>query len=321
MTAFSTSDTPEKLNRATRLFAVLELTLAGAFWGLGFTATVWALRGMGPLAITGWRFAAAGVFGLLISAPLRLVRREAEAAQGSANQFWLAAIPGLLISLTLIFQTWGLVYTTATKGAFITTLYVLLVPVLERFILRRKLPRFHLAYVCLSLVGVAFICDLQALFTNDASDVRSRLNFGDLLTLGCAVTATLHILWFGAIAGKIGSSFRFNVYQSFWAAVLPLSMSLVFEPWPKPSFEDLSAVGMILLTFGSTLIAFALQVRAQKKIPPSLASLLFLLESPFSALFALVFLNEVLSFSQWIGAVIILIAAALSSVAMRPARE
>lgn len=332
MVSSSPSKRLENLSPQTRLLAVLELTLAGAFWGFGFTATVWALRGMGPLSVTGWRFAAASLVGLILGALGTFIRGERSKSVPSAtrsdvshrklpNQFWLAALPGGLISFTLLFQTWGLVYTTATKSAFITTLYVLLVPVFERFILRRRLPRYHLVYVCLAMIGVALICDLEALFTNAISEERSRLNFGDLLTLACAITATLHILLFGAISEKIGSAFRFNTYQSFWAALLPLSMSFLFEPRPQLSFSDFSLVGILSLTFGSTLIAFALQVRAQKRIAPSLASLLFLLESPFSALFTFVFLNEVLNPTQWIGAMIILVSAALCALGTRRSRS
>jgi drug/metabolite transporter (DMT)-like permease len=312
-----------RLNQQTS--AIIELTIAGALWGFGFIAAIWALRGMGPLSITGWRFALAAVFGLGISFFIPSLRSSLT----DWKQFKLAFIPGLLISATLCLQTWGLQYTTATKSAFITTLYVLMVPLLERFLLKRRLPRFHLVYVAIALIGVALICDLQSIWLEspnldhlNAKDLaKNRLNVGDLVTFFCAIAATLHILWFGVIAKKIGSSFTFNNFQSVWAGFLPLTFSILLEPTPRPSFADFSMIGLLALAFGSTLIAFSLQVRAQKHISPSLVSLLFLLESPFSALFAIAFLGEGLRAIQWAGAGLILSAAAMSSIFTTEAKD
>lgn len=293
--------------------AILELSLAAAFWGFGFIAAVWALRGMGPLAATGWRFALAAIVGVGI-----MLARPGLRKSFSWEQFRLAAIPGLLISFTLVTQTWGLKYTTATKSGFITTLYVLIVPLLEGVLLKRKVPRLHFLFVAFALLGVALICDLPRELSgggafNAESPAAQRLNFGDALTLLCSVAASLHILYFGYIYKRIGSSFAFNNYQSIWAGVIPLALSFVLEPWPRLSFDNSSLQGLLMLAFGSTLIAFALQVRAQKDIAPSLASLLFLLESPFATVFAIYFLAETMHTAQWAGAGLIMIAAILST--------
>lgn len=294
--------------------AGLELTFAGMLWGFGFIAAIWALRGMGPLAITGWRFAIAAVVGIGITSSLKSVR-----AQMTRDQFFLAMIPGLFLSLSLVFQTFALKYTTATKSGFITTLYVLFVPLLERLWFKRRLPKRHYFYVFLALVGVALICDLPGEFSGQAGN--GGANFGDFLTLLCAIAASFQILWFGKIAPRITSSFSFNNFQSVWAGIIPLLLSFVIEPWPSPSFADNSIWGLASLAFGSTLIAFALQVRAQKTISPSVASLLFLLESPFATLFAIYFLDERLRTIQWFGAGLILISAGLATVFSKEAAE
>jgi drug/metabolite transporter (DMT)-like permease len=291
--------------------AVLELAFAGALWGFGFIAAVWALRSMGPMAITGWRFTVAAVIGFTI-----VGLRPSLRSHLTREQFWLACVPGMLICATLVFQTWGLRYTTATKSSFITTLYVLIVPVLERLWLKRHVPRMHYLFVIIALIGVALICDLAGEFTGgiNGTDPRLRWNFGDLLTLICSFAASVHIIWFGRINQKIGDSFVFNNFQSLWACAIPLVASFALEPAPTPNLSDLSMIGFLMLAIGSTLIAFALQVRAQKVISPSLASLLFLLESPFATLFAIYFLGESLRTGQWVGAGLILAAAGLSTV-------
>lgn len=295
--------------------AIVELVIAASFWGFGFIAAIWALEAMGPLGVTGWRFFYAAAIGLAIILPIRRLRREI-----TWRQFWLAGLPGSLLSLTIVLQTWGLRYTTATKSGFITCLYVLMVPLLERLLLKRKLHRWHYAYVLVALAGVALIGDIGLFF---GSDGTPEINFGDLLTLFCALAASFQILSFGFIADRIGHSFVFNVLQAAWAGAIPLLLALLYEPNSGPSSAlpfGASLVGKPLwglaaLVFGSTLIGFGLQVRAQKFLRPSVASLLFLLESPFATLFAIYFLGESLRTEQWAGAGLILVAAAASSFA------
>lgn len=296
----------------SRTQAALELVLADLFWGFGFVATVWAMRAMGPLTLTGWRFALAALVGIAIIFIAPGLR-----AQLSLEQFRLAAIPGFLISATLVFQAWGLRYTTATKSGLITTLYVVLVPLGEWLWLKKRPPKTHFFYVILAFVGMWLICGL-GLGSKAHIETETKglaLNIGDLLTFCCAVTASLHILWLARIQRKIRSSFVFNSFQSTWAASVPLLLAMLIERQPIsiPSFSDNSLTGFLSLVFGSTLIAFALQVRAQKVLSPSLASLLFLLEAPITCITAFFFLAESLGPLQWLGAICILIAAILST--------
>lgn len=303
--------------------AVTELVLAGMFWGLGFIATIWSLRDAGPLAISGWRFVLAGLFGVLTARKFIFTK--------TARQFMKAAwLPGSLIAATIVFQTWGLLYTTATKSGFLTCLYVLIVPLLEPLVIGVKLTRKLLICSLVALVGVGLMCGL---FTMTELDEKSRFNIGDILTIICAFAASAHIFAISNVHEKLGTDFNgynFNIAQSFGAGLPTLALALAIEPgtlaMPVRLFETarsglsyLPLLGFLSLTFGSTLIGFALQVRAQRVLSPSTASLLFLLESPFAALFALIFLGEKMDLSQMIGGLLILSAVAYSSLsAIRP---
>lgn len=274
--------------------AVAQMVLAASLWGMGFTATVWALRDMGPLWLNVLRFSLACAVGLLVVVLVPHYRREL-----TLENIKLSFLPGLFLAGTLLFQTWGQKYTTATKSSFITCLYVLFVPVLDRLVLKRDLPRSHGLFVLLALVGTAFICELHA----------GEWNFGDLLTFICALVASLQIFWLGVIAKKIQSAFVFNVLQSLWCLLIPLALAPLLEPMPQiGGLAGMTVVGLCLLAFGSTIAAFGLQVAAQKELSPSVASLLCLLESPFATLFAIYFLSEALSGGQWLGAAMIMAA-------------
>lgn len=283
--------------------AVLELVLAAALWGFGFIATAWALREMGPVTLTGARMFLAFIIGTVISLTSPNLRQHL-----NKNQFKLAFWPGVFLCITMFLQSWGLKFTTVTKSGFITTLYVLIVPMLERVMLKRRTPKNHMVYVGIALVGVALICHLG----QTPANAKSAWNIGDWITLGCAIAASFQIVWFGKIQNDIQSSFVFNTLQTFWTGVLPFALMFAVETVPT-HLTTLPLAGLIELIIGSTMIAFSLQVRAQKKISPSVSSLVYLLESPFAAIFSFFILNETPDWQTLVGAAIIL-AALIASV-------
>ena len=284
-----------------------ELIFAASIWGFGFIATIWALTGMGPVWLSSLRFLGATVPVLPILYLMRSTR-----AQMTRASLWAAFFPGLFLTLTLVLQTWGLRFTTATKSSFITTLYVVFVPVVERFVFGRSMTAIQVGSVVVALAGTAMIAQLHGF---------ADLNLGDLLTFLCAIAATFHILAVGHYGRKVRSSIVFNTYQSLWAGLLPLGLAIAIEPLPHDFFGTKPFAGFLILAIGSTFLAFLLQIRAQKLLSPSVASMLFLLESPFAACFAYFLLGERLNASQWLGAALIVAAVVASSLeeARKPA--
>ncbi len=278
--------------------AVGELTFASALWGFGFIAAVWGLQSLGYFSLTATRFGIS-----FIAASLWACSTQAKKDYFNREQALLAFGPGLFLSLTLILQTWGLAYTTATRSGFITCLYILFVPVIEAIVLKRALSKWHFVFVFLALAGTALICDIHG----------EGWNKGDFITLLCAFTASAQIAIFGVIGKRIGSPVAFNAWQSFWAFLLPAALALSFDKIPQSPFTTHALIGIAALGIGSSTFAFMLQVRAQKIISPSTASMIFLLESPFALLFSILFLHEHLKIGQWLGAAIVLFAVWLST--------
>lgn len=279
----------------TRRRAVGELVFAGSLWGFGFVASRWALTGVGPFWTTALRFAIA--FGLAV--PLLLANRALR-AQAGRDQLQLTAAPGLLLGATLILQIYGLQYTTVTRAAFITTLYIIFVPLLERPFFGRKIPWLHIVWVVLALVGAGLICQVES----------GDWNRGDWIVLGCAITSAVHILWLEAVAPRMTSSFVFNSYQSLWAGALAIACAVIGEGLPVGPVPERAWLGLFILGFGVQFIAFLIQVRTQRVLSPSVVSMLFLLESPFASLWAYFAFGETLTVWQWLGAVLILAPAA-----------
>ena len=97
--------------------------IAGALWGFGFIATVWAMTAFTPVEVLVYRFTVAVVVGEIIY----LIARGP--TRCSVKEELMRAFPaGFLLSGLMIMQTIGLKYTNATKSSFITSLYVIFVP-------------------------------------------------------------------------------------------------------------------------------------------------------------------------------------------------
>jgi drug/metabolite transporter (DMT)-like permease len=276
--------------------AVVELLFAALLWGLGFICVRYSMEALSPLWLTSLRFSLA----VLIALPLLLIPKFRKSL--SKADFFMAIVPGLAISSTLIFQTFGLKHTLVSKSAFITTLYVVFVPLLERVWLKNQVPPKHWLSVFISLLGAAFLADLS----------WDGWNFGDTLTLICAALSAIQIVELHRIAKRVNSAFALNTFQFLWGIVLPLPLALAMEPWPQFPWATSSWVAFIFLSLFCTQLAFFIQVRTQKIIPSSTISMLFLLESPIAAGFAAVIFGERLSGLQWAGAILILFAAILA---------
>lgn len=287
--------------RLTKRQAILELTFAGVLWGFGFVATAWALRAFSPVETLVLRFTVATLAGELLYFAFRGPNFT------TLREELVRSLPaGLLLGGMLLLQTIGLQYTTATKSGFLTSLYVILVPLFSAWFLRKSNHWRNYALAFLALVGTFVLMDAQL----------TDFNKGDLWTLGCSIFAAFHILYIGHVSGRVGNAFRFNNLQSLWCllALIPLLTlpTATNQPSPVPDTPNwLPWAGVLCLGLGSSVIAFSLQIRSQKILSDATASMLFLLESPFAALFGFLILSERLTLFQSGGALLILAASLL----------
>jgi len=272
--------------------AFLEAMMASAFWGFGFTATIWSLQAFTLSQILFLRFLFVGLLGL----GWALIQRRLNLKKFLSFTF----VPALFLVLELVFQIWGMQYTFATNAGFLTVTYILMVPLLEKILWRRSIPRSHWLWVTLALIGVLVMLGPQDL----------GMRWGDGLMLISALGASLHMISIDHLGKSENNLFFTNTMQSLWGAVFLLPVILLkHEPWVW-SFALKPWLGLASLTFGSTLLAFYFQMRAQRTLSPSISSLLFLVESPISAAFGFLLLGEHMKPLQWAGCGLILVAAA-----------
>lgn len=291
--------TPSQRHRATQ-----ELVFAGALWGFGFVAARWALTDFTAPETLLLRFFIAFMIG---EALRHLFFKPTKNTEQEKINLWLPMGGGFFLGGMLLLQTIGLQYTTATKSGFITTLYVLLVPLIQHLFFRIKISPWLYVYIAGGLAGTWLLIGGEV----------HEFNQGDLWTLACSFLGAGHILFIGWASPQIKDSFKFNNLQSLFCLLLILPFYLFQKDSPPSEIfarspNDLALLGICFLGIGSNLVAFLIQVRAQKVLPPVIASMLFLLESPFAFLFGWLLLDEQLSKKGALGAGLIMVSAILT---------
>ncbi len=280
-----------------RLKADLTLLMVSMIWGSAFVAQRVAGQ-MGSVYIfNGARYllAALVVFPLAV----RARRIENPPAKISSGQVKWILIAGILLFLGSALQQAGMVYTTAGNAGFITSLYVVLVPIALFFVWREKPHWMSIAAVGLAGAG-AFL-----LSTGGRFEVRA----GDVLELIGALFWTFHVIVLGKFASKF-EPLSFSVGQLFVCAILNLLVGSFVEPMMSFNGQLIFAIAYTALF--SLALCYTLQVWAQRHTPPADAALILSLESVFSVLSGWLILNEKLMLIQIFGCVLIFVAVVLS---------
>lgn len=283
----------------SRALASAELFLATLFWGCGFIATARALEGLTPLWIAVFRFTLAVVVLGIVGLCVKRLRAQLRASMRSFPKLWL---PGFALASTLTLQAWAQTYTTVGRAGFLLSLYVVFIPVLERFWLKRPLPKRHLLWVGVALSGAALICELNAFF-------ETGFNVGDLLMVGSAFAAAVQISSISKAVERVPSAYLVNAFQGCWAWAFSLILALLFDRLPYLGLVSARAwQGVLFLGFFSSVIAFGLQIRAQKRLSAATASMIYLLESPIAMFLGVWVMDESVSAVQIAGAALMMAA-------------
>lgn len=291
------------------LYSDALLVLTAAIWGFAFVAQRVGMDDLGPFAFNAVRY----LIGALVLLPLIRWRRKAAAAAFTQDvgttgspvrpkglrRFLPFAVCGSVMFLGATLQQLGLVTTTAGNAAFVTSLYVVIVPLLGSLFGRVNHVKNYLA----ALVSVAglYIITVGGGFT---------VAPGDLLVLAGSFFWAAHILVIDHFAPKV-DSVELSAGQFAVCGALSFVAALLFEPKP---FEGILSAAVPLLYGGlfSCGVAFTLQIVAQRSAPPAHASILLAFEGLFGAIGGVLLLGEPATLRLFAGGGLMLIAAIYS---------
>ena len=287
-----------------RLKADVTLGLVALIWGATFVVVQNALADSSALVFVFLRMLLATVLLALFAG-----RRREPRAPGLA---WAGTIIGFFLCTGFVLQTAGLLYTTPAKSAFITSMYVVFVPILQVVLFRRLLRPAVLLGAAAAMLGLYFLSMPAGEFA---------FHRGDLLTLGCAFAFAGHIISVGHYAPRHSASaltvWQVGACMVFALVALPAAHLSGVEPF------RLAVTPKLLLALGitgalGTALAFFLQTWAQRFTTSAHTAVLFSLEPVFAALTSYFLVGEVLGARGLLGGGLILagvLAAALSGTA------
>lgn len=219
------------------------------------------------------------------------------------NRDWLVSLPtGVILAAIFFFEVYGVSQTSASNAAFLISLNVIFTLLLETLTGRRK-P--HQALVWLSLfstVGVLMLTYNQGF--------KITFNEGDMYILcAAALRAVMVIMTKNLTHGKHLTNTALTCIQSLVVALSACLISVISHEPTQPLFPQALEFWLTtsFLVLFCTLFAFYAQNYAVRKISPTKASLLMGSEPLFGAMFSLLWLNDVLTSIQWLGAAILLI--------------
>ncbi len=276
-----------------RLRADLALIGVAFIWGISFVIAKRALPDIPVPLYLSLRFT-------LATAVMALLYRR-QIAAGFTREQWLAGMAtGILLIGGFLLQTAGLAYTTPAKNAFLTGIYIVLVPFFSSLVYRSTPKLFEILGVVAATAGMYFLSVTGGSF---------HIALGDSLTIACAVVYALHIMTLGYFAPRTGyvsisllqvSTACLMAWVSYGVWTLGTNLPTTVRWTP----EVLTAI--VVGGLFCTALAFTIQSWAQQFTTATRAALLMSLELVFAWIASYLFEGEVLSMRSATGAMLIM---------------
>ncbi len=279
------------------IFGDIGLLVVTIVWGLGFVGTDIALETATTLQITALRFIVATILlSLIFFKQLKKINKDI---------LLRGCVLGFLLFIAFYFQTEGMKYTTPSKNAFITTTNIIFVPFLSFVLLKTKIDKYSIIGAGLSFIGITFLT---------INDKLTGFNYGDFLTLICAVMFAMQIIYTGLFAKSTEEPILLAIVQLAVTAILSTLAYLIFDNAPISNISTKSMMGILYLGVFSTAVGFVMQTFFQVLTTETRAAILLSFESVFGSIASVIILGEVLSQKMLLGAIIMFLAVLVAQI-------
>ena len=272
-----------------RRLAPLMLLAVTAIWGWTFVLVKEGMTLVGPFTFLAGRFTLA--FFLLSLLFWRAIQ------QVHGRSLLYGSLIGAALFCGYLFQTWGLVYTSATKSGLITGLAVVIVPILASILFKKRLGKAIWGGVALSLLGLVLLVLGRGRLT--------AINVGDILTLVCAIGFAIHLLSIDRFVRSVDYR-QLLVVQVGTVALLSIVGAFFFEALPK-AYPPSLLRAVLVTGLAATALALYVLNRFQVHSTASYTAIILTMEPVFAGLFGFLLLGESLSAVQILGGVLIVV--------------
>lgn len=287
----------------------LLLLLTAFIWGTAFVAQSVGMDYVGPFTYTCVRSLIAGIMLIPCIAFLNKVNpkqeemhiyQKEEGKQAYQKTLLIGGICcGLALGVASSLQQIGIQHTTVGKAGFITTFYIIIVPIIGLFFKKRCGINVWIGVV-FALAGLYFLCITEGF----------SVGYGDAMVFLCALAFSIHILVIDYFT-QLVDGVKMSCIQFFVAAAVSGIGMILFE---NPDIGNILSAWMPILYAGalSSGVGYTLQIIGQKGMNPTIASLILSLESVISVLAGMVLLNEKLTGREILGCILMFIAIILA---------
>ncbi len=287
----------------------LLLLLTAAIWGMAFVAQREGAGNIHPLLFIAIRYilGAASLLPVILFVG-RKERRISLDATEKSNPWKEALAGGLSMGTVLFFASYlqqeALIVATAGKAGFITSLYVVLVPVFGILTGKHKLNPVNATGLMMAVAGL-YLLSVEGDFVIASADI---------ILICCAFLYSIHIILIDHFSGK-AEPLYLSVIQFMVAGIWGVLASLLFRI--DVSWNDIQLTAMPLLYTGifSSGVAYTLQIFAQRHAQASHAAIIMSSESVFAAVGGVLILSEVIQGRAIIGAIFMFVAGVISQLA------
>lgn len=280
--------------------ADMSLLFVALLWGAGFIAVEYSIKsGMSASLLLALRFS--------VGALVVFAARFKTIIQMKKKEFINGVIAGSLLFFSFFMQTLGQKFTGVSNSAFITTVYVVIVPFII-WAVKRKPPRLKMfILVFTTLIGVIVL-------TYKKGTNLFAFSTGDIYLLLCAVGFAAHIVFLGVKIKEL-NTIRITFMQLIVCAVLGTATFFIFEGVRALSVDwKMGLPAILYLGVFSTAVCYFLQTWAQKITTASKAAIIMSAESLFGPMFSMVIGLELFRVNIVIGGAIILGSVILSEI-------
>ena len=284
-------------NKNAKLLATAGFLFITMIWGGSFVVMKNSVDLVPPSYLLALRFTLAAAF-MALAFPGRMKKLD----RGSLT---CGLIMGIFLTLAYLFQTYGIKYTTASKNAFITALYVVLVPFLYWKISKKRPGLNQIAAGLVAVIGLSLLTLKH----------ESGINLGDALTFLCGVCFAVHMICTEEYTKRCDPILLAMVQVAAvgvfnWLLAPFLDGPGAFDP--AILLHKSLILGLLYLSLICTTVGFLIQTVGQKYLSANTVSLLLSLEAVFGTLFSVSFLGEVLTGRMILGCVLMFSALLLS---------
>ena len=274
-------------------------------WGSAFIFQDIGMEYVEPLTFNVVRCLTCTIFLFLLSFILSKFKKKEEQVkikQSNKDLLIGGLVCGLFLGAAMATQQIGINTEGAGRSGFITSLYIIFVPITGLFF-KQKISPFVLLALILATLG---------LFLINYQDGMLEFSVGSIWLLGCAIFYAFQIIAVGYYSPKC-DAIKLTAVQFLFGGIFQIPFMFIFE---NPEWANIIKAAVPILYCGimSSGIAFTIQVYTQKYIEATIASMIMSLESVFSIIFAAIILKETYILPEIYGCILIFSAVIITQI-------